>query len=344
MADEKDPEQKPQRRINDRQRFSYIGFEVFPNEPKELFKNDEEKESLIGALRKKRATGQVIRDDCKLLEERVSASDRIVLTIVSVIILGALFLPWYSLHNEIIEESKVSLSGEPIAAVADSSLPAMTDDSATLMALDQSADSTGMVATGDSLTMAAMSATSDEQTMGEKHEKVATTSERDRVRSHKGDVPGEELLTSYVPKKKITREYERMSGLGSMISVASIAPRIFSSGMILIVTAIVFLIYLLMCIGLPAYTLYGLYGTKGDADTKALKLKEILRTNWWPVLLFLFAAMISFVGANYGFDSVALFTSLGRSYSVGVFLGSLSWGIFISMAAFILLAVKGIEI
>jgi len=101
---------------------------------------------------------------------------------------------------------------------------------------------------------------------------------------------------------------------------------------------------ILATLGLPLYSLYGLYGLKGDADQKALALKKMLKLNWIPVLLFTGALMLAFFGANYGFDSESLYTSLGRSYGVGVFLDSLSWGAFVSISASVLLAVKGIEI
>ena len=54
--------------------------------------------------------------------------------------------------------------------------------------------------------------------------------------------------------------------------------------------------------------------------------------------------MLSFVGAEYGFDAAATFTSIGDSYGPAAFLGTLSWGVFVAIAASIVVAVKGIEI
>ncbi len=83
---------------------------------------------------------------------------------------------------------------------------------------------------------------------------------------------------------------------------------------------------------------------KGDADKQALALKKVLKYNWIPVILFSVAFILSFIGAEYGFDSVAVFTSLGASYGPGVFMGTLSYGVVISLGAFILTALKGVEI
>jgi hypothetical protein len=53
---------------------------------------------------------------------------------------------------------------------------------------------------------------------------------------------------------------------------------------------------------------------------------------------------LSFVGAQYGFDPEGMFTSIGKSYGIGVLLDTLSYGIGISLAGFIILAAKGSEI
>ena len=69
------------RLINEKDRFRYIGFEVFPGKPKDLFKSDAEREKLIDIRRKKRESGDLIRDDCTLFDDRVSLVDRVVLTL-----------------------------------------------------------------------------------------------------------------------------------------------------------------------------------------------------------------------------------------------------------------------
>jgi hypothetical protein len=136
-----------------------------------------------------------------------------------------------------------------------------------------------------------------------------------------------------------------LSGIGVFTSIGSIGSKVFSSGFILILTGVSIMLMVLLSIGLPVYNLYGIYGLKGDVDKKALALKKIARYNWAPLILFVFALSISFVGAEYGFSNpLEVFTSIGSSYTVGTFLGSFSYGIIISQAAFILVAAKGMEI
>jgi len=154
----------------------------------------------------------------------------------------------------------------------------------------------------------------------------------------------EEVISGYVAHKKFRREYDRLSGLGAIAAIGSVGSRVFSSGPVLMFTGLLFLVFILATLGLPIYTLYVLYGLKGDSDQKALKLKHTLRLNWLPLVLFGLALVVSFIGANYGFDPASLFKSLGDGYSVAVLLNTLSWGVFLSIGASILLAAKGAEI
>ncbi|MFH2048254.1 MAG: hypothetical protein ABIJ12_02320, partial [bacterium] len=154
----------------------------------------------------------------------------------------------------------------------------------------------------------------------------------------------EEIIHGYIAKKKIYKENTRLSGLGSLIAIGSVGGKLFSSGFVLIITGIIFLLYTLLCIALPAYTVYGLFGLKGSADEKALKLKKILKYNWLLLILFGATLLFSFFGASYGFDAASTFSSLGDSYGVGTFLDTISWGIIVTLGASILVAVKGVEI
>ena len=336
MADEKKNDKKvekkvdkkgpPEKRVSVDQRMHYIGFDVFPGKPKDLFKSPDEQKKYVDGIVKKRESGERLREDCTLLEERVSLSDRLVLTVTSVIIIAALFLPWYSAHNEIVEESSAPV--ETVNAPDSLMLASVGVDSLGNMTMDSAGVASATARLVDSMA-AAQAATAEP--------------ERD-VHSYEGDRAGEELITAYKAKKKIHREYESASGIGGVVLLGTAGSYIFGSGIILILTGVIFLAYTLLCIALPAYTLYGIYGMKGDSDAKALELKKVLRYNWLPVILFTAAMLISFVGASYGFNAEEFFTSLGSSYSVAVFAGSLSWGVFVSMAAFILLAAKSIEI
>lgn len=316
--------------ITEDQRFNFIGFEVFPGKPKDLFKSDKEKDKFVNGVLAKREKGETLRDECTLLEERVSFIDRLVLTVASVLIFAALFVPWYSAYNEIVEEEPIPVVSEEAAVMADSAMLAAAGD--TLAA-------GGQAAVGEDATVpAAGSQEGQEIAEGETGEAVGAATDVVSASA------AEEVIHGYVAKRKIHKEYSRVSGIGSVAGLGSMGSYVFSSGAVVIITAIIFILYALMCIGAPAYTLYGLYGMKGDSDQKALRLKKMLRLNWLPLILFVLALILSFFGAEYGFDSESVFTSLGRAYGPGVFLGTLSWGIIISMSAFILVAVKGVEI
>jgi hypothetical protein len=310
------------KRISDKERFRYIGFDVFPGRIKNLFKSDVEKDKLVDRVRQKRTNRDLgaLRDDCTLLEARVSLSDRVVLTVACLFMVAALFFPWYSAYNEIVEEP-----AEEAAVVADSGAveDSLLTDSVAVAALE-----------GE--TEAIVDATTEAES--------DLAAEQEVVEDDYVEAPKEEIIHGYVAKKKIHKEYSRLTGLGSFASLGSAGSHVFSSGFVLILTGLLFLVLTLSCLALPAYTLYGLYGIKGNSDQKALKLKSILKLNWLPLLLFVAALIISFVGADYGPGTSSLYTSLGDSYGVAVFLGSLSWGVFITLAASIMLAAKGIEI
>ena len=310
------------KRISDKERFRYIGFDVFPGRIKNLVKSDAEKDKLVDRVRQKRTNRDLgaLRDDCTLLEARVSLSDRVVLTVACLFMVAALFFPWYSAYNEIVEEP-----AEEAAVVADSGAveDSLLTDSVAVGALEGEAE-------------AMVDATAE--VGGD------VTAEQEVVEDDYSEAPKEEIIHGYVAKKKIHKEYSRLTGLGSFALLGSVGSHVFSSGFVVILTGLMFLVLTLSCLWLPAYTLYGLYGINGSSDQKALKLKSILKVNWLPLVLFVAALIISFVGADYGPGTSSLYTSFGDSYGIGVFLGSLSWGVFITLAASIMLAAKGIEI
>jgi hypothetical protein len=87
-------------RISPDDRFHYIGFDVFPGKGGDIFKSDSEKANLVEAVLKKRSKGEMLREQCSLLLQRVSGIERTVLAVASAIILLSLFMPWYSAFNE----------------------------------------------------------------------------------------------------------------------------------------------------------------------------------------------------------------------------------------------------
>jgi hypothetical protein len=266
-------------RINEKDRYRYIGFEVFPGTPKDLFKNDAEKEKYVEALKAKRQSEDTLREDCKLLEERVSRGERLVLAIASVVILLALFLPWYSAYTVVRDES-----------------PTQTGQSS---------------ATGT---------------------------------TYQGARANEEIITGQVARARSHKVYSSLTGLGVFVAIGSVGSKVLSSGFVLVLSGLLMLIYGLLCLALPVLNLYTIYGTKGNPDEQALQFKKMLRLNWLPLILLIVVLVLSFFGADYSFDAPAAFASIGETYGVATVFNTLSWGIFVAMAASLLIAVKGIEI
>jgi len=263
-------------RITSDDRFNYIGFDVFPGKPKDLFQSESEKAQLVDVVQKKRSKGDLLREGCTLLTARVSGLERMALTIASVIILLSVFAPWYSVYN-VVEDK----SSQPVAT----------------------AQPTG------------------------------------------GAAAGEEVITGIQIRKKTHNEYSTSSGLGALVSIGSIGGAMFSSGFILILTALCMLAYTLLAIALPVYVLMALYKKgKESADEAALRLKKLLRLNWAPVALFGAVIFLSFMGADYASGVSGMFSSLGGSYGPAACIGSMSWGLLLTLGGFLVLASKGIEI
>ena len=322
------------KRISEKQRYRYIGFEVFPGQPKDLFKNDAERQKLVENVKAKRASDETIREDCTLLEERVSFGEKIILAVSSLCILGALLLPWYSVYTVV--------PSKPVA----SETPALPADSAMMAAAENESpdDSLGAI-TADAV---AETTTEDVGTMEEDVTDIEAPPEADNtpagVRSHAGERANEQIITAHTARASTMKEYEYLSGLGTFTALGSVGGAVFGSGVILMITGVLMIIFALLCIGLPIVNLYALFGLKGQPDDTALQLKKLLKLNWLPLIIFGVTLVLSFIGADYGFNAEESYASLGDSYSVATFLGTLSWGVFVSMAASILVAVKAIEI
>ena len=333
------------KQISEKERFSFIGFEVFPKEPKELFDSDAEKEKLLANVRARHDKHDHLRESCTLLEERVSFFDRIAVTAGAVMVFVALFLPWYSVYNEFVEDTPVAQVVEEAVVSSDNSEEAaiqdgLADPAAEAVAADLSA--------GDASEEVnpAAEETQDAEALNSEGA-AAAADENEPVYSPltltSEELDGE-LITALVAKKKIHREYVSLSGIGGIISFGTTGSYLFSSGISLILTVILFIVYTLLCLGLPAYTLYGLYGIKGSPDEQALVLKKLLRYNWLLLILFLTGFTFAFFGSEYGFDAAGAFTSLGDSYGIGAYLSVLSPGVYVALAGSIICAAKGAEI
>lgn len=316
-------------RITERERYRFIGFDVFPGEPKDLFKNETERDTYLQAVKDRRQSKNTVRDECTLLVERVSKGERIILAVASIVMLAAFFLPWYSVYREFVKEAD-----PPVVQQAADSLTAdqLAGDSLPLSD-----------AAGDTLPNVELTAANPESVPasidGEDREQS-----RSRVQSHQGESANEEILTGHVRRDNKVKVYTHLSGLGAFASLGTIGGKLFSSGIVLVVSTLLMLLYGLVCIALPFVNFYGAYGLKGPPDAVALKLKSYLRLNWLPLILIGLVILLSFPGAEYGFDTTQAFTSVGSAYGPGILLGTLSWGILVTVAASVLVAVKGIEI
>ncbi len=194
-------------RIDEKKRYNYIGFDVFPGTPKDLFKNDAEKEKYVEMLKARRQSVDTLREDCKLIEERVSRGERVVLAVASVVMLLALFLPWYSAY-------KVVRAETPTGQTA---------------------------ATGT---------------------------------TYQGARANEEIITGQVARARVQKVYSQVSGLGAFVAIGDIGGKLFSSGIVVILSGLLMLVYGLLCLGLPVLNLYTIYGTRGKPDQQALQLKK----------------------------------------------------------------------
>lgn len=314
------------------ERFKYIGFEVFPGKPGNIFKSDEERRSLIERVMRKftRSQGEV-RDRCTLMEERISRPEKAFLTVAAVMLIVSLFLPWFSGYYEIVTTRQVSREGETAAVVAETGeTPA---DSAAMMA------ATDPAATAET----AENASAEVATEGT-GEMVAADTEQPAdagtvTRTIEGGTEGMMTVT------EVIHDNRSLSGIGAILTLGTYGSMVFSSGFILVISGILVIVFFLSCIIMAILNLYVLYGVKKpNPDEYALYLKKMLRYNWIPVFIWPIMFILSFIGASYGFNPEGMLKQVGDSYGVAAFIGLSSVGIYISLGVFLILALKGKEI
>lgn len=340
MTEKKGKEEKSGKPLDPDARFKYVGFEVHPGKIDDLFKSDAEKEKWVERVQEKRKGGSRLREKNSFDEPRVAGYERIILALTSLLLIVSLFLPWFSGHSEHEVEAQVTTEVEEIAVLPDSSI------------IDSLMDSTAFGATEatteENLAVDEVVSAEDEAALsGELAEE--TTSDTTEAVEEVGagttlpekDEHGFASMTGGKKRVEIRKEFHSASAVGSLGKIGEV----FSSGIVLKVSGLLFLIYMLLCVGMALYTLYIIFGFKGDADTVALKLKQILRYNWIPVGIWLFCMILSFFGASYSFNTgEGGLAQLGDSYGIGAYLSILGYGFYISLACFIMNAVKAIEI
>lgn len=329
MADEDKRSQSPD---ENPLRFNYIGFDVFPGKPGNIFESDDERKSLIKKVMDKfsRSDGEV-RDRCTLLEERISVFEKWFLGFLAVIMLVAIFLPWFSGYYEIVTTSEV-----PVAMVSEA--PA---DSLALVEEGSSAEALA----GDTAEVSEAEPTEEaaSDTVEERLAAVGDSAQAGDSAAVAGVLAG--INGEAIKVTETSYDYRTKTGIGALFSLGSYGSMLFSSGFVLIITSILMILYFLCCVGLAGFNLYVLFGVKkSSADEYALFLKEKLRYNWVPVYVWLAMFFLAFIGGSYGFDSGNMLEQVGDIYGVSTFIGLSSYGIYLSLSAFLIMALKGKEI
>lgn len=144
---------------------------------------------------------------------------------------------------------------------------------------------------------------------------------------------------------EVTHIPRSLTGIGAIFSIGSYGGKVFSSGFVLVLSGLLFILYFFSCIGLAVFNLHLLHRVKiPEPDTYALYLKKMLRYNWIPVGLWLGMFVLSFLGASYGFNTKDTLKQVGDSYGVSTFIGLSTFGMYIPFGASILMALKGKEI
>jgi len=331
MAEKNDSGAKHDKEFDPDKRFRYIGFEVHPGKIKDLFKSEKEKDELVDKVRAKRASGKIGREETTFDTPRIAGYEKVTLTITSLVLILSLFFPWFSGYHEYEVESVVAPVEEQ-AVLADSladSLGMEMTDSTALAAAE--ADTMGVAAATEAV--AGVTGEVVEEGAAEQRPEGGT-------RLSGKDDKGFASITSARKRKEIRREHQKATAVGSLTMLGTLL----SSGFVLKITGILFMIYMLFCVGGGVYNIYALYGLKGDADTKALKLKKVMQFAWVPVGIWVFCMIISFFGASYSFDTSDVLKQIGTSYGIGTYLSLLGYGFYLSLACFIINAVKAVEI
>lgn len=333
------------------ERYKYIGFEVFPGKPGNIFSSDEERKSLIEKVMRKltRSEGEV-RDRCTLMGERVSHAEKILLTVAAVVLVISLFLPWFSGYHEIVTTTYVAVQSDTREVMQEATEGAVSDSPEQTAAAGSETEVGAVTETPADVVANAETSQAEMAST----ETAAATDEGtgESIGEEETASTGEE--TSSVPENmraviEIDREFKSISGIGALASIGSYGSMVFSSGFVLAVSGILMIIFILSCIVLAALNLYLLYGVKKtNPDEQVLYWKKMLKLNWIPILIFFVLFFLSFVGADYGFNSEGMIKQVGDSYTVMTFIdmtfGQMSFGFIMAFMSFWVLALKGKEI
>ncbi len=100
MAEENKKNEKEDQ-ISEDLRYRYIGFDIFPKKPTDFWKDEEEKRKHLERLREERSQGTRLEREHSLMQVSVfSRTERIILSIASLLLVLSLFVPWFSVRGE----------------------------------------------------------------------------------------------------------------------------------------------------------------------------------------------------------------------------------------------------
>jgi hypothetical protein len=307
-------------KVEDDLRLRYIGFDVGPSKIGELFKSDKEREGFLARVRESRQNRDALRDTSNFREARISDTERYIILAASFAVILFFFLPvtpWISGYFE--TRTEVTIGGKAHAGGAQEPTGGILSGDSNAVAPDASAEDT----------VGALAATSDSEAQTPPPEAEKT---------------GFQELQTKRTRTRIEKTPFNLSGAQVIARIGSVSSDIFSSGIVLQITAVLFAVFVLLIFAAPLYIIFSLLTIKGDADVAALKLKKALRFGWYPVMLWALMLALSFIGADYGFDSSEALKQVGESYGAPTFLGMLGSGFYISLAGCMFAGSKSVEI
>jgi hypothetical protein len=82
-------------------RFRYIGFGVYPKKAPKFWRTDAEEKSFLDRVRDKVGRGLAEREFSTLHEEVITLTDRVVLTIAALVMVGSTLIPWVQFRTNL---------------------------------------------------------------------------------------------------------------------------------------------------------------------------------------------------------------------------------------------------
>jgi hypothetical protein len=160
----------------------------------------------------------------------------------------------------------------------------------------------------------------------------------------KPSVVTDDPVEVYAARGVINDPYS-VTGIGALAGIGTFGSKVFSSGFALMLSGLLMILFFLAAPVLAVLNLYVLHKVKmSSPDDYVLYVKRMLRYNWVPIFLWLAMLLLSIMGADYGFNTSGMLKQIGQSYGLATFIGLSSFGIYLTLASFLIVALKGKEI